>query len=84
MCNQAVSLVAAECERRGIATVSLQLLRLVAEAVRPPRALWLPFPLGYPLGAPKNPERQRGVLLQALALLAEPGPPPVLRDFVQR
>ena len=84
MCNQAVSLVAAECERRGIATVSLQLLRLVAEAVRPPRALWLPFPLGYPLGAPRNPEIQRGVLLQALALLAESGPPPVLRDFVQR
>ena len=83
MCNQAVSLVAAECERRGIATVALQLLRLVAEAVRPPRALWLPFPFGYPLGAPRNPEVQRRVLLQALGLVGESGPPPILRDFVE-
>ena len=30
MCNQAVSLVAAELERRGIATVAIQLLRNVA------------------------------------------------------
>ncbi len=82
MCNQAVSLVAAECERRGISTVALQLLRLVAEAVRPPRALFVPFPFGYPLGAPQDPELQRRVLRQALALLSSPGPPPVLRDYV--
>ncbi len=36
MCNQAVSLVAAELERRGIATVAIQLLKKVAEKVRPP------------------------------------------------
>ena len=38
MCNQAVSLVAAELERQGIASVAIQLLRVVAEKVRPPRA----------------------------------------------
>jgi hypothetical protein len=43
MCNQAVGLVAAELERRGIATVVIQLLREVAENVRPPRALFVPF-----------------------------------------
>ena len=32
MCNQAVCLIAAELERRGISTVALVLLRLVAEA----------------------------------------------------
>jgi hypothetical protein len=84
MCNQAVSLVAAECERRGIATVALQLLRLVAEAVRPPRALWMPFPLGFPLGAPGDPALQSRVLRQALSLVADPGPGPILRDFVDR
>ena len=84
MCNQAVSLVAAACERRGIATVALQLLRIVAEVVRPPRALWLPFPFGFPLGKPNDPSLQKRVLLDALGLLAEPGPPPVLRDFVPR
>jgi hypothetical protein len=48
MCNQAVSLIAAEIERRGIPTVCVILLREIAERVRPPRALSVPFPLGYP------------------------------------
>ena len=54
MCNQAVGLVAAELERRGIATVVLQLLREVAERVRPPRALFVPFRHGYPLDTPND------------------------------
>jgi hypothetical protein len=43
MCNQAVSLIAAEIERQGITTVCIVLLRDVAEKVRPPRALFVPF-----------------------------------------
>jgi hypothetical protein len=82
MCNQAVSLVAAELERRGIATVVLQLLRFVAEQVRPPRALAVPFRHGFPLGAPDDPVRQRRVLEAALRLLEEPGAGgPVLWDY---
>jgi len=82
MCNQAVSLVAAELERRGISTVALVLLREVAEKVRPPRALWLPFRHGYPLDVPGDPARQRAVLEAALALLEEEGlEPPVLREL---
>src|SRR3989304_1663045 len=54
MCNQAVSLAAAEIERNGIATVSLILLRMIAERVRPSRALTLPFPHGFPLGRPNE------------------------------
>jgi hypothetical protein len=69
MCNQAVCLVAAELERRGIATVCIQLLREVAEAVRPPRALLVPFRHGYPLGRPDDPPGQRAVIEAALALL---------------
>ena len=72
MCNQAVSLIAAELERHGIATVALQLLREVAERVGPPRALLLPFPHGYPLAAPHAPERQHAVLEAALRLLEDP------------
>ena len=56
MCNQAVSLVAAALERRGVSTVALQLLREVAERVRPPRALFVPFLHGFPLYAPEAPE----------------------------
>jgi hypothetical protein len=77
-----VGLVAAEIERQGIATVAIQLLREVAERVRPPRALWVPFPHGYPLGEPGNPSLQRAVIESALALLEDSSLlPPVLRDF---
>jgi len=81
MCNQAVGLIAAEFEKRGISTVCIVLLREVAKRVRPPRALSVPFPHGYPLGAPNHAKLQRMVIEQALALLEDPGPPPVLAEF---
>ncbi len=75
-------LVAAELERQGIATVAIQLLRNVAERVRPPRALFVPFRHGYPLDAVDAPQRQHVVLEAALRLLEETdGPPPVLHDL---
>ena len=84
MCNQAVSLVAAELERRGIATVAIQLLRHVAEQVRPPRALFVPFRHGYPLDAPLKAARQHAVIEAALRLLENPDlRPPVLVDYEQ-
>ena len=77
-----MSLVAAELERQGIATVSLQLLRSVAERVRPPRALFVPFRHGYPLDAPGEPGRQHDVLDAALRLLEmEDSSSPLLVDF---
>lgn len=85
MCNQAVSLVGAECERRGISTVAIQLLREAAEAVRPPRSLLVPFPHGFPLAAPEEPERQRAVVEAALALLErERQAPPLLVEYRER
>jgi D-proline reductase (dithiol) PrdB len=81
MCNQAVCLLAAAIEARGIPTVCIVLLREVAEKVRPPRALAVPYPHGYPLGAPHDPEVQRAVVRAALAMLAEDGPGPLLRDL---
>ena len=79
MCNQTVCLIAAELERRGITTVCIALLRDVVEKVRPPRALAVPFPHGYPLDAPLEPERQRRVIEAALALCEVEGPPPMIR-----
>ncbi len=75
-------LIAAEIERQGIATVVIQLLREVAERVRPPRALFVPFAHGYPLAMPNDPIRQHAVLDAALRLLEESAaPPPVLVDY---
>jgi hypothetical protein len=82
MCSQAVCLMAAELERRGISTVAIVLLREVAETVRPPRALFVPFRHGYPLEKPGDPVRQRAVLEAMLAMLEEPAlAPPALVDF---
>lgn len=82
MCNQAVSLVAATIEQHGIGTVAIQLLREIAERVRPPRALLVPFPHGYPLGAPNDAALQKRVLAGAFQLWeTAKGPPPVLEAF---
>lgn len=83
MCNQTVCLVAAELERQGISTVVLQLLRNVAEKVRPPRALFVPFKHGYPLDTPGDANRQRAVLEAALQILEDTSltAGPVLRDY---
>jgi hypothetical protein len=82
MCNQAVSLVAAELERNGISTVAIQLLFEVAERVRPPRALFVPFRHGYPLDRPRDADRQHAAIEAALRLLEDPAlRPPVLQTF---
>lgn len=77
-----MGLVAAEIERAGIPTAAQVFLREVAEQVRPPRALWVPFDHGFPLGAPNDPELQLDVLRETLALIERPGPGPVLAEYV--
>ena len=84
MCNQTVSLVAAEIERHGIPTVCQIYLREAAEKLRPPRALLVPFAHGYALGEPNNADLQLDVLRRTFALLDEQGPPPVLREYARR
>lgn len=75
-------LVAAELERQGISTVAIQLLREVAEKVRPPRALWVPFRHGYPLDTPGEPKRQHAVIEAALRVLEDTSlQPPALLDY---
>ena len=83
MCNQAVCLAAAELERRGIATVTIILLRAVAERVQPPRALCVPFRHGYPLDTPGAAPRQHAVIEAALRMLESPTlGPPALNDYL--
>jgi hypothetical protein len=67
-------------EESGIATTGISLIRPHTEAIRPPRALWVPFQLGRPLGAPEDPSFQKRVLAAVLGLLeAESGP--LLEDY---
>lgn len=59
----------------GIATVQISLIRPVTEKIRPPRALWVPFPFGRPLGPPNRPDVQLDVLRQTLGLVDQPAAP---------
>jgi hypothetical protein len=67
-------------ETRGIPTTQISLIREHTQKIQPPRALWVPFALGRPLGLPGDPGFQRQVVLAALALL-EVQKGPVLSDF---
>jgi hypothetical protein len=67
-------------EREGVPTAQISLIREQTAAIKPPRALWVPFMLGRPFGAPNVPDFQRKVL-RALLALFERSAGPVLENF---
>ena len=73
-------MLARALEAQGVATTSISMVREHTEAVKPPRALFVPFPFGHALGRPNDPELQHRVLKAALDLLGAPAGP-VLVDF---
>ncbi|CAN5690850.1 hypothetical protein BH23GEM9_BH23GEM9_14580 [soil metagenome] len=76
-----MGLVAGVLEQMGIATVILSCLAAVTEQVEPPRWLDLPYPLGFPLGRPDQPQLQRQILEAAIQLLVERRPRPLRRTL---
>ncbi len=68
-------------EDEGLATTQISLIRPQTENTRPPRALWVPFELGRPLGAPNDPAFQTKILRAVLALLERDDGPVILDDF---
>ena len=67
-------------ENEGLSTVSISLVREHTERIAPPRALWVPFEFGRPLGVPGDAGFQHRVLVAALNLLElESGP--VIADY---
>ena len=76
-----MSALAHTLEGDGLATTLVAIVREHAVAMRPPRALWVPFELGRPFGSPGNPGQQTRVLQAALALLDRGGPGPLLEDY---
>lgn len=67
-------------EEEGVPTAGISLIRPHTEIIKPPRALWVPFELGRPLGPPDDAEFQKRVLIALLKLLEAPQGP-VLEDF---
>lgn len=67
-------------ERAGVATITISLIREQTERVNPPRSLWVPFPLGRPLGTAGDAAFQTDVLKAAFDLL-ETATEPTIVDF---
>ena len=68
MCPQTVGLVQGALEAAGITTTGVTCVAEVSRKVGVPRALDIPWPLGFTLGEPNNAMLQREVLEQTLAL----------------
>ncbi|HEX4947194.1 MAG TPA: hypothetical protein VFZ34_11045 [Blastocatellia bacterium] len=83
MCVQTVGLLAGAIERENITTTSISLLREVTSVINPPRALFVPYKMGFPLGAPNHPSLQHQIIAAGLALL-ERTDVPVLETFIER
>jgi hypothetical protein len=75
-----VGVLSRALERAGLATVGITLVREHTEKVKPPRALWVPYPYGRPLGAPNDADLQQRIIRAALDLLQAPAGP-VLAEF---
>jgi hypothetical protein len=67
-------------EEHGLVTTSISMVREHTEKVKPPRALFVPFPFGHPLGEANAPELQTRVMRAAFTLLNE-AQAPVLVDY---
>jgi D-proline reductase (dithiol) PrdB len=80
-CTRTICTIARVLEEHGFPTVAITSVREHTVKLAPPRALWVPFPFGVPLGQPDQPAEQQNVIDAAFALLdANEGP--VLQDFV--
>ena len=62
-------------------TVSVTVARDVTEAVKVPRALFLPWPMGHHFGTPFHRDLQRRVVLAALSLLESSEQPGTIVDL---
>jgi hypothetical protein len=80
MCNQSVGLIQRAIEYAGITTVSISLLREITEKIQPPRALFVPYPLGHPLGKPNDVVLQTRMIRTAFGLLTR-NDAPILETF---
>ena len=81
MCNQSVGLIQRAVEETGISTTSITLDESITKKVKPPRVLSVPYRFGYPLGEPDNPELQHVIIAEALALLTDEAPLPILKSL---
>ncbi len=64
-----MGLFARTIEEAGIPTISLSSALDITSAIKPPRAVFVNFPLGHQAGKPFDPEGQTKIILDALRVL---------------
>ncbi len=64
-----MGLVQRAIEAGGVPTIGITLQKEVTRRVRPPRALFLRYPFGHPMGEAFATAQQRTILLDALTAL---------------
>jgi hypothetical protein len=67
-------------ESEGLSTVLVGFVREHIEAIKPPRSLFLDFPMGRGMGKPNDPAFQKKVIRAAFRLFDAPAGP-VIEDF---
>ena len=70
-----MGLIARALEARGLPTLSISCLWEVSQAFKPPRTVFLDFPLGCPAGKPNEADLQRDILRAALIAAPQFGDP---------
>ena len=73
-----------EVEALGIPTAGVTLAPEVTAQVRPPRAYYLRYPFGHPLGEPGKPAQHRRILLDLLEMVEHGQTPGELREAAYR
>ena len=76
-----MGLIARQLEELGIATVTLSSARSITQAVNPPRAIYLDYPLGQTAGRENDSVEQKSVMQQALIALQEMTEPGTITDL---
>lgn len=75
-----MGLIARSIEAAGIPTVAISITRDLTEAVGVPRAVFVKWPLGHPLGEANAAAQQRTVIFEALRLLVEATQPGTIHE----
>ncbi len=79
-----MGLVARVIEEAGIPTVVIASARDITASVKPPRTVFVDYPLGHQTGVPGEPESQAHILRTALAFLETATVPGTILDLPLR
>lgn len=75
-----MGLIARAIERVGISTTSISIAKDLTRSVGVPRAVFVRWPLGHPLGEPGNALQQRTLIFEALRLLVRGQKPGIVAE----